>query len=126
MHTQQKFRAMQRTEEKKTNKPTNKWNTEYKTNYLKPNKENTNQKFNKEYFEAWRQAQQANRKEKTETKFKNDIFKEKSYQLLYERLRNGKMQRELKDAVNDRYGYEHNDNLKEYIKKEKEQKMSIT
>ncbi|MCQ2818325.1 MAG: hypothetical protein MJ252_13745 [archaeon] len=59
--------------------------------------------------------------EETETKFKNDIFKEKSYQLLYERLRNGKMQRELKDAVNDRYGYEHNDNLKEYIKKEKEQ-----
>ena len=58
-------------------------------------------------------------KEKTpETHFTNDIYGEKSYRLLYERLRNGRMERLVKDAVNDRYGLD--DVLKDFVKKNKE------
>ena len=53
-----------------------------------------------------------------ETHFNNDIYGEKSYRLLYERLRNGRMERLVKDAVNDRYGLD--DVLKDFVKKNKE------
>ena len=54
----------------------------------------------------------------SETNFNNDIYGEKSYRLMYERLRNGRMERLVKDAVNDRYGLD--DVLKDFIKKNKE------
>ncbi|MCQ2818048.1 MAG: hypothetical protein MJ252_12350 [archaeon] len=60
---QQKFRS--KPSETKTERPKYLWNTEYKTNYLKPNKGNNHQKFNKEYFDAWRKAQEEFKKNKT-------------------------------------------------------------
>ena len=55
-----------------------------------------------------------------ETKFSNDIYKEKQYKQLYQRLKNGRKDRLVKDWANDRY--ELNKDLKNYIKQLKENK----
>ena len=39
-----------------------------------------------------------------ETKFANDIYNEKEYKYLYERLKHGRLERMVKDSNNDRYG----------------------
>ena len=52
-----------------------------------------------------------------ETRFTNDIYNEKSYQIFYERIKNGKTERMIKEAVNDRYGLD--EALKDYVKKNK-------
>ena len=52
-----------------------------------------------------------------ETHFTNDIYNEKSYQIFYERIKNGKTERMIKEAVNDRYGLD--EALKDYVKKNK-------
>ena len=38
-----------------------------------------------------------------ETKFTNDIYKEKEYKKLYQRLKVGRMERLVKESANDRY-----------------------
>ena len=55
-----------------------------------------------------------------ETKFSNDIYKEKQYKQLYQRLKNGRKDRLVKDWANDRY--ELNKDLKKYVKQIKENK----
>ena len=55
-----------------------------------------------------------------ETKFSNDIYKEKQYKQLYQRLKNGRKARLVKDWANDRY--ELNKDLKKYVKQIKENK----
>ena len=50
--------------------------------------------------------------------FNNDIYNEKSYKLLYERLRNGRIERLIKESAHERFGYD--DIIKNYIKKNKE------
>ena len=55
-----------------------------------------------------------------ETKFYNDIYKEKQYKQLYQRLKNGRKDRLVKDWANDRY--ELNKDLKKYVKQIKENK----
>ena len=55
-----------------------------------------------------------------ETKFSNDIYKEKQYKQLYQRLKNGRKDRLVKDWANDRY--ELNKDLKNYVKQIKENK----
>ena len=37
-----------------------------------------------------------------ETKFHNDIYHEKSYELLYSRLKNGRIQKIIRESVNER------------------------
>lgn len=39
---------------------------------------------------------------KEEVKFHNDIYTEKSYELLYNRLKNGRVERMIKDSVHER------------------------
>ena len=55
-----------------------------------------------------------------ETKFHNDIYQEKEYKDLYERLKNGRMERMVKNSAVDRFGL--NQDLKKYIKQNKENK----
>ena len=55
-----------------------------------------------------------------ETKFSNDIHKEKEYKNLYQRLKYGRMERLVKDSTNDRYGL--NKDLKKFVKQSKENK----
>ena len=55
-----------------------------------------------------------------EDKYKNDIYKEKEYKKLYERLKFGRMERLVKDSVNDRYDL--NSDLKNFVKKSKTNK----
>ena len=49
-----------------------------------------------------------------ETKFNNDIYNEKEYKDLYERLKHGRIERMIKEGNNDRY--ELKQELKKYIK----------
>ena len=55
-----------------------------------------------------------------ETKFTNDIYKEKEYRDLYERLKKGRMERMVRNSAHDRYGLDKN--LKKYVKENKENK----
>ena len=52
-----------------------------------------------------------------ETKFTNDIYKEKEYKKLYQRLKAGRMERLVKDSANDRYDL--NKDLKNFVKQNK-------
>ena len=53
-----------------------------------------------------------------ETKFTNDIYNEKEYKYLYERLKHGRLERMVKDSNNDRFGL--NNELKQFVKDNKE------
>ena len=53
-----------------------------------------------------------------ETKFTNDIYNEKEYKYLYERLKHGRLERMVKDSNNDRFGL--NKELKQFVKDNKE------
>ena len=55
-----------------------------------------------------------------EDKYKNDIYKEKQYKKLYERLKFGRMERLVKDSANDRYDL--NSDLKNFVRKSKKNK----
>jgi len=55
-----------------------------------------------------------------ETKFSNDIYKEKEYKDLYERLKRGRMERKVKNSAYDRYGLDKD--LKKFVKQNKENK----
>ena len=55
-----------------------------------------------------------------ETKFSNDIYNEKEYKDLYERLKIGRMERLVKDSAHDRYDL--NKDLKKFVKQSKENK----
>ncbi len=55
-----------------------------------------------------------------ETKFSNDIYKEKEYKDLYERLKRGRMERKIKNSAYERYGLDND--LKKYVKQSKENK----
>ena len=59
-----------------------------------------------------------NVKQIPKTNFNNDIYNEKEYKYLYERLRHGRLERMVKDSNNDRYGL--NDELKQFVKDNKE------
>ena len=50
--------------------------------------------------------------------FKNDIYNEKQYKSMYERLKQGRLNQMIKDNTNDRYDL--NNQLKKYIKDYKE------
>ena len=52
------------------------------------------------------------------TNFNNDIYNEKEYKILYERLKHGRLERMVKDSNNDRYGL--NNELKQFVKDNKE------
>ena len=52
------------------------------------------------------------------TNFNNDIYNEKEYKYLYERLRHGRLERMVKESNNDRYGL--NNELKQFVKDNKE------
>ena len=56
-------------------------------------------------------------KKQEKVKFKNDIYNEKQYISLYERLKKGRLNQLVKESNNDRY--ELNDKLKKYIKDSK-------
>ena len=53
-----------------------------------------------------------------ETKFTNDIYNEKEYKYLYERLKHGRLERMVKDSNNERFGL--NNELKQFVKDNKE------
>ena len=55
-----------------------------------------------------------------ETRFTNDIHKEKEYKDLYERLKKGRMERKVKNSAHDRYGLDKQ--LKKFVKESKENK----
>ena len=55
-----------------------------------------------------------------ETKFNNDIYKEKQYKKLYERLKFGRQERLVKDSANDRYDL--SEDLKNFVKQSKQNK----
>ena len=55
-----------------------------------------------------------------ETKFTNDIYKEKEYKDLYERLKKGRMERMVRNSAHDRYDLDKN--LKKFVKENKENK----
>ena len=55
-----------------------------------------------------------------ETKFTNDIYKEKEYKMLYERLKKGRMERMVRNSAHDRYDLDNN--LKKFVKESKENK----
>ena len=55
-----------------------------------------------------------------QTKFKNDIYREKEYKNLYERLKKGRMERMVKNSAHDRYDL--NKELKNFVKQSKENK----
>ena len=50
--------------------------------------------------------------------FNNDIYNEKEYKYLYERLKHGRLERMVKESNNDRYGL--NNELKQFVKDNKE------
>ena len=50
--------------------------------------------------------------------FSNDIYNEKEYKNLYERLKHGRLERMVKESNNDRYGL--NNELKQFVKDNKE------
>ena len=52
------------------------------------------------------------------TNFNNDIYNEKEYKILYERLKHGRLERMVRDSNNDRYGL--NNELKQFVKDNKE------
>ena len=52
------------------------------------------------------------------TNFINDIYNEKEYKYLYERLKHGRLERMVKESNNDRYGL--NNELKQFVKDSKE------
>ena len=54
-----------------------------------------------------------NPKKIPKTNFNNDIYNEKEYKILYERLKHGRLERMVKDSNNNRYGL--NDELKQII-----------
>ena len=54
----------------------------------------------------------------SETKFSNDIYKEKEYKHLYERLKKGRMERKVKNSAIDRYGLDNE--LKKFVTQSKE------
>ena len=54
-----------------------------------------------------------NNRKNNNTNFNNDIYNEKSYKLLYERLRNGRIERLIKESVHNRFGFD--DIIKNYI-----------
>ena len=62
-----------------------------------------------------------NKKVNKKSNFKNDIYNEKSYKLLYDRLKKGRIERLIKENANDRFGYD--EILKDYIKKNKEREF---
>ena len=53
-----------------------------------------------------------------EYKFTNDIYNEKEYKYLYERLKHGRLERMVKDSNNNRFGL--NKELKQFVKDNKE------
>ena len=53
-----------------------------------------------------------------ETKFANDIYNEKEYKYLYERLKHGRLERMVKESNNNRFGL--NNELKQFVKDNKE------
>ena len=53
-----------------------------------------------------------------DTKFTNDIYNEKEYKYLYERLKHGRLERMVKDSNTDRFGL--NNELKQFVKDNKE------
>ena len=55
-----------------------------------------------------------------ETRFTNDIYKEKEYKDLYERLKKGRMERKVKNSALERYGLDKD--LKKYVKQSKQNK----
>ena len=55
-----------------------------------------------------------------ETKFSNDIYNEKEYRNLYDRLKRGRMERRVKESAHDRYGLDKD--LKKFVKQSKENK----
>ena len=55
-----------------------------------------------------------------ETRFSNDIYNEKEYKDLYQRLKRGRMERKVKDSANDRYDLDKD--LKKFVKQSKENK----
>ena len=57
------------------------------------------------------------------TKFNNDIYNEKEYQDLYERLKHGRLERMIKNSNNDRYGLD--PELQQYVKDSKEYMRSM-
>ena len=59
-----------------------------------------------------------NPKKIPKTNFNNDIYNEKEYKILYERLKHGRLERMVKDSNNDRYGL--NNELKQFVKDNKE------
>ena len=59
-----------------------------------------------------------NQQKMPETKFSNDIYNEKEYKYLYERLKHGRLERMVKDSNNDRFGL--NNELKQFVKDNKE------
>ena len=59
-----------------------------------------------------------NPKKMSKTNFNNDIYNEKEYKILYERLKHGRLERMVKDCNNDRYGL--NNELKQFVKDNKE------
>ena len=63
------------------------------------------------------QLQTFQNKKEEKVKFKNDIYNEKQYISLYERLKKGRLNQLVKESNNDRY--ELNDQLKKYIKDSK-------
>ena len=58
------------------------------------------------------------RKKIPKTNFNNDIYNEKEYKILYERLKHGRLERMVKDCNNGRYGL--NNELKQFVKDNKE------
>ena len=63
------------------------------------------------------QLQTFQNKKQEKVKFKNDIYNEKQYISLYERLKKGRLNQLVKESNNDRY--ELNDQLKKFIKDSK-------
>ena len=63
-------------------------------------------------------TKQMNYKDIPVTHFTNDIYNEKEYQDLYERLKKGRMERMVKNSANDRYDLD--PELKQFIKDNKE------
>ena len=59
-----------------------------------------------------------NPKKIPKTNFSNDIYNEKEYKILYERLKHGRLQRMVKESSVDRYGL--NNELKQFVKDNKE------
>ena len=58
-----------------------------------------------------------------ETRFTNDIYGDKSYQIFYERMKNGKTERQIKEAALNRFGMD--DTLKEYLKQKKQKEYAL-